>query len=39
MLEEGYFGPSEGKQREKVHRMVSAGVYLLGLIREYLDLA
>ncbi len=39
LLDEGYLGELRPKQAEFVRRMISAGEYLLGLIREYLDLA
>jgi signal transduction histidine kinase len=39
LLDEGYLGALQPKQTEFVRRMISAGEYLLSLIREYLDLA
>lgn len=39
LLEQGYLGELNPKQREKLRRMTSKGEYLLGLVREYLDLA
>lgn len=35
----GYLGEMNDKQRQKIERMVVKGQYLLGLVREYLDLA
>jgi signal transduction histidine kinase len=39
LLVEGYLGPMTDEQRKKVRRMIAKGNYLLGLVREYLDLA
>jgi signal transduction histidine kinase len=39
LLSEGYLGPLEASQRDKVVRLIGKGEYLLDLVREYLDLA
>ena len=39
VLTEGYLGTLEPAQRDKIGRIVSKADYLLGLVREYLDLA
>lgn len=39
LLTDAYLGQLEPRQREKVQRMVGKAEYLVGLIREYLDLA
>ena len=39
LLSEGYLGPLEARQRDKVERLIGKGEYLLDLVREYLDLA
>ncbi len=39
VLADGYLGPLETKQIQKLERLIKKGDYLLDLIREYLDLA
>ncbi len=39
MIGEGYLGPVTGKQEAKLASMIRKSEYLLGLVREYLDLA
>ncbi len=39
LLTEGYLGDLEDRQKAKIERMIAKGEYLLGLVREYLDLA
>ncbi len=39
LLAEGYLGDVPPQQKEKLERMIHKGEYLLGLVREYLDLA
>ncbi|HOW71263.1 MAG TPA: HAMP domain-containing sensor histidine kinase [Phycisphaerae bacterium] len=39
LLMNGYLGPLEAKQREKLASLTRKGEYLLGLVQEYLDLA
>lgn len=39
LLKDAYLGQMEPRQREKVERMVAKAEYLVGLIREYLDLS
>lgn len=39
MMLGGYLGEMSDEQRRKIERMVAKGEYLLGLVREYLDLA
>jgi hypothetical protein len=39
MIREGYLGEVAEKPREKLGKMVAKGEYLLGLVRDYLDLA
>ena len=39
LLSEGYLGPLDARQRDKVVRLIGKGEYLLDLVREYLDLA
>ncbi len=39
LLTDAYLGQLEPRQREKVQRIVGKAEYLVGLIREYLDLA
>jgi hypothetical protein len=39
VMTDGYLGELTEKQRAKIGRMITKGEYLLGLVREYLDLA
>lgn len=39
MILDGYAGPVPDAQRRRLERMVAKGEYLLGLVRDYLDLA
>jgi signal transduction histidine kinase len=39
LLSQGYLGPLEPAQVDKVERMIGKGEYLLGLVQDYLDLA
>jgi len=39
LLSEGYLGPLDARQRDKVVRLIGKGEYLLDLVGEYLDLA
>jgi signal transduction histidine kinase len=39
LLSEGYLGPLDERQRDKVVRLIGKGEYLLDLVGEYLDLA
>jgi signal transduction histidine kinase len=39
LVAEGYLGPLEPKQGEKIERIIAKAEYLLSLVREYLDLA
>lgn len=39
LLSEGYLGPLDERQRDKVDRLINKGEYLLDLVGEYLDLA
>ena len=39
MLAEGYYGPLEPKQHDKIGKIIAKGNYLLALVGEYLDLA
>jgi signal transduction histidine kinase len=39
VLADGYLGPLEERQAQKLERLMGKGAYLLDLIREYLDLA
>ncbi len=39
MLAEGYYGPLEPKQHDKIEKIIAKGNYLLTLVGEYLDLA
>jgi signal transduction histidine kinase len=39
LMAEGYLGPLTDEQNKKIRRMIAKGKYLLGLVREYLDLA
>ncbi|WP_306600293.1 GAF domain-containing sensor histidine kinase [Geothrix sp. 21YS21S-2] len=39
VLADGYLGPLEARQTQKLERLISKGSYLLDLIGEYLDLA
>ena len=39
LLVDGYLGPLEDRQKEKLERLIARGEYLLDLVREYLDLA
>lgn len=39
LLRDGYVGKLDGKQRERISKIIDKGDYLLGLVQEYLDLA
>jgi signal transduction histidine kinase len=39
LLADGYLGPLEPQQVDKLERVISKGQYLLGLVQDYLDLA
>ncbi len=39
ILADGYLGPLEQRQKDKLERLIAKGEYLLDLVREYLDLA
>ena len=39
VLADGYLGPVEPRQAQKLEKLIAKGEYLLDLIREYLDLA
>jgi signal transduction histidine kinase len=39
LLAEGYLGPLEPRQADKVERLIGKGQYLLELVQDYLDLA
>ncbi len=39
LLAQGYLGELTDKQKDKIERSIAKGEYLLGLVREYLDLA
>jgi hypothetical protein len=39
LLREGYLGPLAAAQRDKIDGMIRKGHYLLGLVRDYLELA
>ena len=39
LLADGYLGPLEQRQKDKLERLIGKGEYLLDLVREYLDLA
>lgn len=39
VMTDGYLGELTDPQRNKIQRMITKGEYLLGLVREYLDLA
>ncbi|MBN2055017.1 GAF domain-containing sensor histidine kinase [bacterium] len=39
ILKTGYFGTLNEKQRTRINRIISKGEYLLGIVREYIDLA
>ncbi|MBN2196326.1 MAG: GAF domain-containing sensor histidine kinase [Polyangiaceae bacterium] len=39
LLRDGYLGPTNDAQRDAATRMVTRGEYLLGLVRDYLELA
>jgi hypothetical protein len=39
ILADGYLGPLDQRQKDKLERLIAKGEYLLDLVREYLDLA
>jgi hypothetical protein len=39
LLADGYLGPLEPQQVDKLERVIAKGQYLLGLVQDYLDLA
>jgi len=39
LMKDGYLGELDERQKDKLERMIKKGEYLLGLVREYLDLA
>ena len=39
LLAGGYLGPLEGRQLDKIERLIDKGEYLLKLVQDYLDLA
>ncbi len=39
LLADGYLGPLEPQQVDKLERVITKGKYLLGLVQDYLDLA
>lgn len=39
LLADGYLGPVNEKQQDKLHRSIRKGEYLLGIVRDYLHLA
>ena len=39
LLADGYFGPLEPRQADKVERLIGKGQYMLELVQDYLDLA
>jgi hypothetical protein len=39
LLADGYLGPLDQRQKDKLERLIAKGEYLLDLVREYLDLA